>query len=87
MTWHSKAPPRDRHGAAHFLGPEGEPLCASIMFRDGPAIRPFKCPWTTRDPFDHLCSYCSRLAKDGLVCACARCGVLDRTRGIHGSSE
>ena len=31
---------------AHYLDAAGTPLCATMKFRDGPALAPFTCAWT-----------------------------------------
>lgn len=58
--WASKAG-RTGTQVAHFIGPDGKPLCSHIMFRDGPALAPFKVSWVALRDEDRHCGYCRRV--------------------------
>jgi len=63
-------------GTAHYLV-DGVPDCSKRVFRDGPALAPFKASWVALRGEDHLCTYCRKLHP--YPCRCATCGVAART--------
>lgn len=70
MAWMSKGPGAGKErtnyllragtgcrGSAHFIVDE-QPLCAGVMFRNGPALAPFVCTWVSLRSFDTKCRMC-----------------------------
>lgn len=76
MPWMSKALRSNgkRYGAAHFVGADGVPACARIVYSDGrPRMAPFKATFVSLRPDEHLCRYC-RMLHHG-TCECGKCGI------------
>lgn len=58
MSWLSKDARDANTSPAHFVE-SGAPICASLMYRDGPALAPFKCGWRPLLPGARKCRLCT----------------------------